>query len=58
MLQKVATIVNKVAADLGLMASKMRWVLHKKYLDFAASSAAIFFFFSIYYSIAVFSAFW
>ena len=58
MLQKVAAMVDKVAADLGLMASKVRWLLHKKYLDFAASSAAIFLCTSIYYSNAVFSAFW
>ena len=57
-LQKVAAMVDKVAADLGLMASKVRWLLHKKYLDFAASSAAIFLCTSIYYSNAVFSAFW
>ena len=40
MLQKVATIVNKVAADLGLMASKVRWVLQRKIFAIAASSAA------------------
>ncbi len=40
MLQKVAAIVDKVAADLGLRAYEVRWLLHKKYLDFAASSAA------------------
>ena len=42
MLQKVAAKVNKVAADLCFRASKVRWLLHKKYFDFAASSAAIF----------------
>lgn len=39
-MQKVVAIVNKVAADLGLMASKVRWLLPEKYFDFAASSAA------------------
>ena len=57
MLQKVAAKVNKVAADLCFRASKVRWLLHKKYFDFAASSAAIFCA-SIYYSNAVSSAFW
>ena len=42
MLQKVAAILGKVAADLCFRASKVRWLLHKKYFDFAASSAAIF----------------
>ena len=42
MLQKVAAILGKVAADLELIASKVRLLLHKKYFDFAASSAAIF----------------
>ena len=42
MLQKVAAIIDKVAADLCFRASKVRWLLHKKYFDFAASSAAIF----------------
>ena len=41
MLQKVAARVDKVAADLELIASKVRLLLHKKYFDFAASSAAI-----------------
>ena len=40
MLQKVAAILGKVAADLCFRASKVRWLLHKKYFDFAASSAA------------------
>ena len=40
MLQKVAAIVNKVAADLCFMASKARLLLHKKFFEFAASSAA------------------
>ena len=40
MLQKLAAMVNKVAADLGFRASKVRQLLHKKYLDFAASSVA------------------
>ena len=43
MLQKVAAMVDKVAADLGLMAYEVRWLLPKKYFDFAASSAAVFF---------------
>ena len=42
MLQKVAARVDKVAADLELIASKVRLLLHKKYFDCAASSAAIF----------------
>ena len=42
MLQKVAAILGKVAADLELIASKVRLLLHKKYIDFAASYAAIF----------------
>ena len=33
-------MVDKVAADLCFRASKVRWLLPKKYLDFAASSAA------------------
>ena len=40
MLQKVAAIVNKVAADLCVMASKVRLLLHKKFFEFAATSAA------------------
>ena len=40
MLQKVAAMVDKVAADLGLMAYEVRWLLPEKYFDFAASSAA------------------
>ena len=40
MLQKVAAKVNKVAADLCLMAREVRWLLPEKYFDFAASSAA------------------
>ena len=40
MLQKVAAIVNKVAADLCFRASKVRLLLHKKFFEFAASSAA------------------
>ena len=55
MLQKVAAMVDKIAADLELIASKVRLLLHKKYFEFAASSAAIFCA-SIYYSNAVFSA--
>ena len=38
-MQKVAAMVDKVAADLGLMASEVRWLLPKKYFDFAVSSA-------------------
>ena len=33
-------MVDNIAADMGLMASKVRWLLPKKYFDFAASSAA------------------
>ena len=33
-------MVDKVAADLGLMAYEVRWLLPEKYFDFAASSAA------------------
>ena len=40
MMQKVAAIVNKIAADLGLMASKVRSLLPEKYFEIAASSAA------------------
>ena len=40
MLQKVAAIVNKVAADLCFRASKVRLLLHKKFFEFAATSAA------------------
>ena len=40
MMQKVAAIVNKVAADLGLMASKVRSLLPEKYFEIAATSAA------------------
>ena len=40
MLQKVAAMMNKVAADLCIMASKARLLLHKKFFEFAASSAA------------------
>ena len=40
MLQKVAAMVDKVAADLCFRASKVRWLLPEKYFDFAASSAA------------------
>ena len=40
MLQKVAAIVNKIAADLGLMASKVRSLLPEKYFEIAATSAA------------------
>ena len=40
MLQKVAAMVDKVAADLCFRASKVRLLLLEKYFDFAASSAA------------------
>ena len=40
MLQKVAAMVDKVAADLCFRASKVRWLLPEKYFDFAANSAA------------------
>jgi hypothetical protein len=40
MMQKVAAIVNKIAAVLGFRASKVRSLLPEKYFDFAASSAA------------------
>ena len=40
MMQKVAAMVINIAADLGLMASKVRWLLPKKYFEIAASSAA------------------
>ena len=33
-------MVNKVAADLGLMASEVRSLLPKKYFEIAATSAA------------------
>ena len=33
-------MVNKVAADLGFRAYEVRWLLPKKYFDFAATSAA------------------
>ena len=54
MLQKVAAMVDKIAADLELIASKVRLLLHKKYFDVAATYAANFCA-SIYYSNAVFS---
>ena len=40
MLQKVAAMMNKVAADLCFRASKVRLLLHKKFFEFAATSAA------------------
>ena len=40
MLQKVAAMVDKVAADLCFRVSKVRLLLLEKYFDFAASSAA------------------
>ena len=33
-------MVDNIAADLGLMAYEVRWLLPKKYFDFAAISAA------------------
>ena len=42
MLQKVAAILGKVAADLCFRVSNMRLLLPEKYFEFAASSAAIF----------------
>ena len=38
-MQKVAAMVINIAADLGLMASKVRWLLPKKYFEIAATSA-------------------
>ena len=40
MLQKVAAMVNKVAADLGFRAYEVRWLLMKIFFALAASSAA------------------
>ena len=40
MLQKVAAMVDKIAADLGFRAYEVRWFLHEKYFDFSATSAA------------------
>ena len=40
MLQKVAAMVNKVAADLRFRACKVRWLLMKIFFAIAASSAA------------------
>ncbi|MBQ8831883.1 MAG: hypothetical protein IJ000_00115 [Paludibacteraceae bacterium] len=42
MLQKVAAMVDKGAADLGFRAYEVRWLLHKMFFKFAATSAAIF----------------
>ena len=55
MLQKVAAMVDKFAADLLFRVSKVRLLLSEKYFEIAATSAAIFCA-SIYYSNAVFSA--
>lgn len=33
-------MVNEVAADLCFRVSKVRWLLHKKYFEIAASSTA------------------
>ena len=35
-------MVDNIAADLGFRAFEVRWLLPKKYFDFAASSAACF----------------
>ena len=40
MLQKVAAILGKVAADLCFMVSNMRLLLPEKYFEFAATYAA------------------
>ena len=40
MLQKVAAMVDKVAADLCFSGSKVRWMLRKNFFGNAASSAA------------------
>ena len=40
MLQKVAAMVDKVAADLGFRAYEVRWLLPEKYIEIAVSSAA------------------
>ena len=40
MLQKVAAIVNKVAADLYFTYPKVRWLLRKIFFIIAATSAA------------------
>ena len=56
MMQKVAAMVDKVAADLGLMASKVRSLLPEKYFEIAATSAACFCV-PIYYRGAEYSAF-
>ena len=56
MLQKVAAIVVKVAADLCFMACEVRWMLIKIFFTLAATSAASFVCLYIF-SNAVFSAF-
>ena len=40
MLQKVAVMVDKVAADLGFRAYEVRWLLPEKYFEIAATFAA------------------
>ena len=40
MLQKVAAILGKVAADLCFRAYEVRWLLPEKYFEIAATSAA------------------
>ena len=40
MLQKVAAMVDKVAADLGFRAYEVRWILIKIFFALAATSAA------------------
>ncbi len=39
-MQKVAAMVNKVAADLGFRAYEVRWLLKRKIFATAATSAA------------------
>ena len=41
-MQKVAAMVDNIAANLGFRAYDVRWLLPEKYFDFAASSAAVF----------------
>ena len=56
MLQKLAAMVNKVAADLGFRAYEVRWLLHKMFFKFAATSNVCLLL-SIYYRGAEYSAF-
>ena len=50
-------MVNKVAADLGFRAYKVRWLQHKMFFKFAATSAACLLCAPIYYSSAESSAY-